>query len=112
MTRIAAAVLLLACGAAFGQSVSFSGHMGYRALLVIDGVPRSLSVGDSVAGVRLVSVNASTAVVDDCRHAGEQPGMRDRTDHAHGAGEIALRQPSPPRGENAALAGPLQRLQH
>jgi aspartyl protease family protein len=64
MTRIAAALLLLACGAAFGQSVSFSGHMGYRALLVIDGVPRSLSVGDSVAGVRLVSVNASTAVVE------------------------------------------------
>ena len=64
MTRIAAAVLLLACGGAFGQSVSFSGHMGYRALLVIDGVPRSLSVGNSVAGVRLVSVNPSTAVVE------------------------------------------------
>ena len=64
MTRIAAAGLLLACGGAFGQSVSFSGHMGYRALLVIDGVPRSLSVGNSVAGVRLVSVNASTAVVE------------------------------------------------
>ena len=64
MTRIAAAGLLLACGAVFGQSVSFSGHMGYRALLVIDGVPRSLSVGNSVAGVRLVSVNASTAVVE------------------------------------------------
>jgi aspartyl protease family protein len=64
MTRIAAAVLLLACGGAFGQSVSFSGHMGYRALLVIDGVPRSLSEGNSVAGVRLVSVNPSTAVVE------------------------------------------------
>lgn len=64
MTRIAAALLLLACGGAFGQTVSFSGHMGYRALLVIDGVPRSLSVGNSVAGVRLVSVNASTAVVE------------------------------------------------
>ena len=64
MARIAAAVLLLACGGAFGQSVSFSGHMGYRALLVIDGVPRSLSVGNSVAGVRLVSVNPSTAVVE------------------------------------------------
>jgi aspartyl protease family protein len=64
MTRIAAAVLLLVCGGAFGQSVSFSGHMGYRALLVIDGVPRSLTVGNSVAGVRLVSVNPSSAVVE------------------------------------------------
>ena len=64
MTRIAAAVLLLACGGAFGQSVSFSGHMGYRALLVIDGVPRSLSVGSAVAGVQLISVNPSEAVID------------------------------------------------
>lgn len=64
MTRIAAALLLLGCGAACAQSVSFSGHMGYRALLVINGVPRSLSVGNTVAGVRLISVNPTEAVVE------------------------------------------------
>ena len=45
MKRLLALLILFACGVAAAQSVSFSGHMGYRALLVIDGVPRSLSVG-------------------------------------------------------------------
>jgi aspartyl protease family protein len=64
MKRLLALLILFACGAAAAQSVSFSGHMGYRALLVIDGVPRSLSVGSAVAGVQLISVNPSEAVID------------------------------------------------
>ena len=64
MRRLLAALFVFACGAASAQSVSFSGHMGYRALLVIDGVPRSLSVGSAVAGVQLISVNPSEAVID------------------------------------------------
>ena len=64
MKRWLAALFVFACGAVSAQSVSFSGHMGYRALLVIDGVPRSLSVGSAVAGVQLISVNPSEAVID------------------------------------------------
>jgi aspartyl protease family protein len=64
MGWLLAALFVFACGAASAQSVSFSGHMGYRALLVIDGVPRSLSVGSAVAGVQLISVNPSEAVID------------------------------------------------
>jgi len=64
MKRSLAALFVFACGAVSAQSVSFSGHMGYRALLVIDGVPRSLSVGSAVAGVQLISVNPSEAVID------------------------------------------------
>jgi aspartyl protease family protein len=64
MGWLLAALFVFACGAASAQSVSFSGHMGYRALLVIDGVPRSLSVGSAVAGVQLISVNPNEAVID------------------------------------------------
>lgn len=50
--------------AACAQSVSYSGSMGERALLVIDGTPRTLAVGAAQGGVRLVSVDANAAVVE------------------------------------------------
>ncbi|OYY63073.1 MAG: peptidase A2 [Burkholderiales bacterium 28-67-8] len=64
MKRLLALLIALACGAAVAQSVSFSGHMGDKALLVIDGVPRTLAVGASQSGVRLVSVNAGSAAIE------------------------------------------------
>jgi aspartyl protease family protein len=64
MQRLLAALWVLACGVACSQSVSFSGHMGDKALLVIDGAPRTLAVGASVSGVRLVSVNAAAAIIE------------------------------------------------
>lgn len=61
-----AALLLCACGIghAAAQSVSFSGHMSDKALLVIDGTPRTLASGATLSGVRLVSVNPNTAVIE------------------------------------------------
>jgi aspartyl protease family protein len=63
--------LALACCIAAGasgalaQSVSLSGSLGNnRAVLVIDGSPRTLAVGDSAQGVKLVSLSAGTAVVE------------------------------------------------
>lgn len=50
--------------AACAQSVSYSGSMGDRALLVIDGTPRTLAVGATQGAVRLVSVNPNAAVVE------------------------------------------------
>ena len=49
---------------ACAQSVSYSGSMGERALLVIDGTPRTLAVGATQGAVRLVSVNANAAVIE------------------------------------------------
>lgn len=59
------ALVGVGCAAvACAQSVSYSGSMGERALLVIDGTPRTLAVGATQGAVRLVSVNPNAAVVE------------------------------------------------
>lgn len=45
-------------------SVALSGVMGGKALLVVNGTPKTLGVGDVHAGVKLVSVSAQDAVVE------------------------------------------------
>ena len=62
--RLLAAAALLACGGAFAQTVSLSGSLGDKALLMIDGTPRTLVAGSTVQGVRLLSVSGSDAVVE------------------------------------------------
>jgi len=62
--RSLAALALAACSAAGAQTVTFSGSMGSRALLVIDGAPRTLAVGATHGGVKLLSVNGSDATVE------------------------------------------------
>ncbi len=61
---LAALVVAGYAGLACAQSVSYSGSMGERALLVIDGMPRTLAVGATQGAVRLVSVNPNAAVVE------------------------------------------------
>lgn len=56
--------LLLAAAAATAQSVAYNGRLGDKAVLVVDGVPRTLAVGASVGKVRLVGVDAEAAVVE------------------------------------------------
>ena len=46
------------------QTVAFSGSLGDKALLVIDGNPRTVAAGSTVQGVRLISVNGSDALVE------------------------------------------------
>jgi aspartyl protease family protein len=58
------AALLLWAGATAAQTVSLSGSLGGKALLMIDGAPRTLAVGQTVQGVKLVGVTGSDAVVD------------------------------------------------
>jgi aspartyl protease family protein len=64
MKRVAAlGLVLLACGAA-AQSVSLQGMLGEtKAVLVIDGAPHTLGVGDSAKGVTLKSLRAGQAEV-------------------------------------------------
>jgi aspartyl protease family protein len=46
------------------QTVSMSGSLGDKALLIIDGAPRTVAAGATVQGVKLVSVSGSDAVVE------------------------------------------------
>ena len=59
-----AAAALLACGTAFAQTVSMSGSLGDKALLMIDGAPRTVAAGATVQGVKLIGVTGSDAVVE------------------------------------------------
>ena len=57
--------LCLACSAASAQTVSLNGSMGAdRALLIIDGKPRTVSVGSTVNGVKLLRLDEGQAQVD------------------------------------------------
>ncbi len=66
MVAHTAATLLLALAplVATAQTVAFNGRLGDKALLVIDGTPRTLATGSAWQKVRLVSVNADAAVVE------------------------------------------------
>jgi aspartyl protease family protein len=57
-------VALLVASPAFAQSVSMSGSLGGKALLMIDGAPRTVATGTTVQGVKLVSVSGGDAVVE------------------------------------------------
>ena len=56
MRRLVAPLLALFCVAASAQTVTLSGSMGDKALLVINGTPRTVAVGATQQGVTLVSV--------------------------------------------------------
>jgi aspartyl protease family protein len=62
--RAVVAAALLGAGLAAAQTVSLSGSLGDKALLLIDGTPRTLAVGQSAHGVRLVGVGGGEAVVE------------------------------------------------
>ena len=55
---------MLWAGTSLAQTVSLSGSLGGKALLMIDGAPRTLTVGQTVQGVKLLGVTGSDAVVD------------------------------------------------
>ncbi len=58
-------IALAALGtAAQAQTVSMSGSLGDKALLVIDGTPRTLAAGSTVQGVKLIRVSNSEALVE------------------------------------------------
>ena len=64
MLRCGLALYVL-CGVASAQTVSLNGSMGGdRALLVIDGKPRTLAVGNTVDGVRLLKLSEGQAQVE------------------------------------------------
>ena len=64
MRTLIAALVWLAAAAAGAQTVSMSGRLGDKALLMIDGSPRTVAVGATVQGVKLVSVTPDASVVE------------------------------------------------
>jgi aspartyl protease family protein len=64
MKHLIGALALAFAAAASAQSVSMSGSLGNNAVLVIDGKPRTVAVGSTVQGVRLVSVSSTDSVVE------------------------------------------------
>jgi aspartyl protease family protein len=64
MIRFAVGLAFLLCGTASAQNVSLSGSLGDKALLIIDGAPRTVATGATVQGVKLLSVSADGAVVE------------------------------------------------
>jgi aspartyl protease family protein len=63
--RLWVAPLLAAmCAAASAQTVTMSGSMGDKALLVINGTPRTVSAGASFQNVKVLSVGAGEALVE------------------------------------------------
>jgi aspartyl protease family protein len=61
---LVAPLLALITAAASAQTVTLSGSMGDKALLIVNGAPRTVAVGATVDGVKLVSVTAHEAVVE------------------------------------------------
>jgi aspartyl protease family protein len=59
-----AATLSMLPALALAQSVSMSGSLGDKALLLIDGTPRTVAAGATVAGVKVVRVSGSETVVE------------------------------------------------
>ena len=57
-------VVLAVAGGASAQTVSLGGTLGDKAVLVIDGVPRTLARGASHAGVKLVEVTSASVLVE------------------------------------------------
>ncbi|MEO7152528.1 MAG: TIGR02281 family clan AA aspartic protease [Burkholderiaceae bacterium] len=57
-------LLCAALGHAAAQTVTLGGTLGDKAVLVIDGVPRTLSRGASIAGVKLLAVSNDAAEVE------------------------------------------------
>jgi len=63
LVLVLALPLVLATSGALAQNLTFAGRMGSKALLVIDGQPRVMGVGDEHAGHKLIEVGADQARV-------------------------------------------------
>ena len=70
----ATAAFLALCAGVQAQSVMLTGSIGSRAILVIDGgAPRTLAPGQTVQGVKLVSMQGDQAVIEA---AGQRSTLR------------------------------------
>jgi aspartyl protease family protein len=60
-----AALLGVGCALAHAQSVTLTGSIGSRAILMVDGgAPRTVAPGETVQGVKLIAIQGDQAVVE------------------------------------------------
>lgn len=66
LARLAIAITSLAvCAGAYAQSVMLTGTIGSRAILIVDGsAPKTVAVGETFQGVKLLSMAAEQATVE------------------------------------------------
>lgn len=88
-------LLALCAGAASAQYVVLSGRMGERALLVIDGQPHTMAVGQTVQGVKLLRWSGEVAEVERSGRlyplrVGETPAQLGATPPRTSAREVVL----------------------
>ena len=63
--RVLPLLLAAACGSAHAQSVMLTGTIGSRAILIVDGSPpKTVAVGESFKGVKLLSLSTDQALVE------------------------------------------------
>jgi aspartyl protease family protein len=62
--RHLAGLAALVSGVAAAQSVTLGGSMGDKALLVVDGTPRTVAVGATFQNIKVVSVSGQDAVIE------------------------------------------------
>ncbi|MDM0011704.1 retropepsin-like aspartic protease [Variovorax sp. J22P168] len=84
MKAFLALLLAAACGLVHAQSVTLTGTIGSRAILIVNsGAPKTLAVGETFQGVRLVSLQGETATVEA---AGKRAVLRMDTPVSIGGG--------------------------
>jgi aspartyl protease family protein len=64
MRRMGATLLAFAAVGAAAQTVTLSGSMGDKALLIVDGTPRTVAAGGSFQNIKLLSVAPGEAVIE------------------------------------------------
>lgn len=65
MKSLIPALLVAACGFAQAQSVMLTGTIGSRAILIVDGsAPKTVAVGETFQGVKLVGLQGEQATVE------------------------------------------------
>lgn len=94
-TAAAAWCLAWVCNVGLAQSVTLAGSMGSKALLVIDGQPHTLAVGQSAQGVTLLQLSDGQAQVQRggttaSLRLGDAPARLAGTPQAAPAQEIVL----------------------
>src|SRR5262245_11150400 len=62
--RLIAGLAALVSGVAAAQSVTLSGSMGDKALLVVDGAPRTVAAGATFQNIKVLSVSGQDAVIE------------------------------------------------
>jgi aspartyl protease family protein len=92
---LAAAGALFWAGPAHANQVVLAGRMGDKALLVVNGRPHALAVGESAAGVRLVRWHDDLAEIDAGAgvvklRIGGAPALLSGTQRANTAREIVI----------------------